>query len=258
MPKKTEVAEAAESTALDTITAAVAGRLQAEILASHDRVESILFSAAREGRKLSFDETVELRRLRPDWNEVEVRRQLRRAGQVVHHQQVSGTAADREALNAASAEAAQVLATEGARIRAEIEQRQAALAELERTADVLRRRQSDVAASLTALTELLPDHIAADLKARRRAASVAFATEASQLKSELEHRDRLRQGPGADPRGWSDHMRRAGAVADADAPRIFALWDSERSSMEARVAELEALQAEFDADEQTTREFYVR
>ena len=264
MAKKQETATDHDS-ALDTITRSVADRLRGEIVAGHERIEGILFAAAREGRKLSFDETVELRRLRPDWDERKIQQELRRVGHVHKHQQVSGTVQDRATLDEAAEQAAQVLADEGARLRAEIEQRQAALRELEKSSDSLRKRQADVAASLQALTQLLPDHIEADLKARRRASSSSFAAEHNRITSELRHRDRLRQGPGSNPLDWSDHLRRAGArvpvgqiCSDAEAARLFAEWDVERDSMDRRVAELAEHIAAVDAEEAAARRHYFR
>jgi hypothetical protein len=264
--KKTETATATtEADALSEITNAVADRLRGEIQDGHAEVESILMAIAAEGRKPSFDESVRLRQLRPQWSDRDLNAEVRRGVMVVKAQQIAGTTADREALAVAAEKAAAELADRGAVLRAEIAEREAAVRELEQTSDRLHRRQAETQAALERLSELLPDHVEADLKARRRASSSSFAAEHNRIVAELRHRDRLKAGPGSNPLDWSDHLRRAGArvpvgqiCSDAEAARLFGEWDVERDSMDRRVAELAEHIAAVEAEEAAARRHYHR
>ena len=275
MAKKQETATATtEADALDTITNAVADRLRGEIQDAHAEVESILMAIAAENRKPSFDESIRLRQLRPQWSDRDLNSEIRRASHVCKAQAVAGTAEDRAALAAAAEKAAADLADRGAVLRAEIAEREAAVRELEQTSDRLHRRQAETQAALERLGELLPEHIRKDLQARRKAASRDFGTEHNRLAGEIRHRARLATGPTpGKEHDWAADMQRAGArvsfgpangggsrplVDPGAATDLFAAWEAEHPAMEQRLAELAAKLAEVEADERTAAEFYWR
>ena len=131
----------------------------ASLMETVDRGASILAAAYTEDRHLTFDETMFFRRewLLPEY-ETE-RRLMKRFEHVVRNQQISGTAADREALAKAAEDAAQRVEQEGPAIREQIEQLQRKLNSLEREASSASRRVDESQTAVKQLRSLCPTPI---------------------------------------------------------------------------------------------------
>ena len=120
-----------------------------------DRGASILAAAYAEDRELTFDEVMFFQR---EWllSEYETERLLRRYHTVRSHQQIAGTADDREALAKAATDAAQRVETEGPKIREQIETLQRKLNSLEREASSASRRVDESQTAVKQLRSLCP------------------------------------------------------------------------------------------------------
>jgi len=94
------------------------------------------------------------------WNELRVKQELRRMGDVLRQQAIGGTPADREASAKEAATAAAIAEKESPKLVAKIEELQAKLNGLERDAKLSAKRCEEQSEAVQRLRELVPEHIA--------------------------------------------------------------------------------------------------
>ncbi|KAA5543584.1 hypothetical protein FYK55_10235 [Roseiconus nitratireducens] len=121
------------------------------------------------------------------WDEKELKRQRRRMHHVVRLQQISGTKQQRDELEAAANDAAELLKTKGQELQEQIEKLQKQLQAMERDAETKQRRFDETQQAVESLRneQMLRADVRSEYNSRKRHIKASTRADVMALESEL-------------------------------------------------------------------------
>lgn len=205
------------------------------------------------------------------WNEMQVRAELRRMGNVLRLRSIAGTPSDRAAASQEAEVAAAVLAKEGPKISDQIDKLAGKLSGLERDARLSAKRVEDQQSAVTQLREHCPEHIREVVRERQN--ELDHSTGRALLDAKVRQNELdccLDESRYPSKAAWLEQIQRSAREATKiitqggyQKVELSDRWPSVRASMEAELAELneqipqlEAALAERTAAIQSGLDFY--
>ena len=230
------------SVQIDSMVADIAND-HAEAIADAD---SLLVEIAEENRRPALAELIYFDR-HCGWDELKVRQEVRRMGNVLRLRSIAGTPSDREAAALEATTAAKILKTSGAKVQAKIDELQAKLNGLDRDARLSAKRVEEQAVAVQQLRGLVPQHVRDAVNVRVSAIEQSIGVEISNAEIRAnELRCCLTPSLYKDQASYLDALRRSfhDAVASTNHGgftkySLSPAWPSIRSGIEAELTELE-------------------
>lgn len=236
-----------------------------------EEAESLLAALVNESRKPTRAESAYFQ-ARLNWDEKAVAAQVRRMSKVLHFKSIAGTAADRQATLEQAEAAKTALAKEGAKLQDAIAKAEAKLRQLEADASLAAKRGEDQAQAVLTLRQLVPEHIAEDVRDQQTELDFGLGRELSD--AEMRERqlraclDRSLHRSDADHIECVQRVDRAAVVVgsrggflargfSAEWPDIKVAMEAELLELTTTIAELRSRIAQRQSEIDASRDYYA-